>query len=507
MKNFNIIRSILIVLVVCSAYMGNGQERRANIHDFNIESNDFMKFTWENPAMLYFYPDSAYSDVALQWNQSKANGLYLIEKGDQQQQVNFDAQSFVRKKNSVLKGRASYHKGQSKHVKWNTVSDYDLVAPYVIADIVGGTAHSEGYLFEGGYTFKKDKVIGGVDVTYRTADEYRKLDPRPKTNISDLHITVGGAYPINDQYYGGLHVTYNDYQQEYEVKVFQPTGGIKVYYLGGMGISDADLTSVVPSNDAPSNTYEQSAISIGGQLHPSTEEGLWGSLTYEQRSLKLKNSQLDLVRGLKSNNVTADLGWQGKKENGDWKLKLVGEYKNQSGTEYNYENRKLVTKQTKYNNDCWNGKLSWMNRYFKKSSMHFWQATVEIDHANAEYKAVQLSSQALQKYDNVGGSLSGGVNKQYPHGALNVKLKGGYRINLNKEIKLAADAASGANETLVKPNYEYLTSDRGEVSFNIRYDFDTGKEYNLYVKTMPSAIIYPGEKHTYGFQLAVGLTL
>ena len=73
----------------------------------------------------------------------------LLQSGNGEKSIGFQADSYIRKKNYCLWGNALYRNGRVKNLKWNETSDWELLYPYLLADSVGGDLSKEIYSFTG----------------------------------------------------------------------------------------------------------------------------------------------------------------------------------------------------------------------------------------------------------------------------------------------------------------------------------------------------------------------
>ena len=68
-------------------------------------------------------------------------------------------------------------------------------------------------------------------------------------------------------------------------------------------------------------------------------------------------------------------------------------------------------------------------------------------------------------------------------------------------------AADRANETLIIPNYEYLTSDKWLLKPLLRYSREVTKKSDLYFQAEYRHINFENGKPAEGFKLALGFML
>jgi len=496
---------ILAILFITNTMVS--QNRIASNVDFNYQLNNFQSLVWNNSAMLYFYNDSSYSDVSLQYGQQRANGLHQIEIGDAINNLSFDASSFKKRKKSVVVGRAQYQNSKSKNILWNNVADYNLVAPYVVADTIGGTSMSELYAFEGAYCFKKGQYIYGIKAFYRASEEYRQLDPRPKSTVSNLELNVGASVAITLKYRLGFSAAYQNYQQDHYIEALRPGTGIKIFYLRGFGISDESFSSVITDSNSASDTYEQKGHTLGIQLLPINESGIFSSVQYTHAKLELQDSNYDIINHLLSNKWSMELGKAYVKNRKITKVKAYLNYHNKNGSEYNYNrNRLLLSVIEKYSSTLVDGGISYIALSTKKKNHYFYQSSLGYCSNISDYKAAIVGENPLQNIKKVYLGLTGGLKHRFSKSVLSIKLNAKYENCLHKKIITSNLAVQSANETLVISNYKYLSANQFLLTSNIRYDLDTNKIFGIYFRAKQFSMLFKNSQPYYGLSMSVGLT-
>ncbi|WP_320018972.1 DUF6850 family outer membrane beta-barrel protein [Labilibaculum manganireducens] len=503
----SILGIVILLNLTASAF---AQDRNANAVDFEKELIQIQSGIWDNPAMLGHQYNKSFTDVSLVWKQRKANGLYRIETGNKTSSIDFDAYSFKRREKNFVFGRASYSKNNMDNIKWNTVSDYSELAPYIVADTIGGKTYGENYSFEGIYSLIQKKSTYALQAKYRSSEDYRKLDPRPKSTVSDLEIKLGGTREINSKYMIGLYAGYHDYQQDHEVDALRPGTGIEVFYLRGLGISDENFSTVVTNSGGVGNIYEKKGYSLGTQLIPIGQTGWYQSFSYKKSKLellKIVGTGYDIVNDFDAVEFNFSLGKQFQFSNKTVKLKSFGSYQSKTGSEYNYNhNRQLLSVTEKYSAKYLDGGFTsiLLVRGIKHSSLY--QMEIKYSSDESEYK-IANSKNPKQEVEHVTLRLNTGRNFQFSKSSLNIKLEALAQYCINSDLTTSSLAKGKANESLIVPNYEYLKSDWLSLASNIRYDFDTKNTYGIYTKLAYQYMIIENSKSQYSFNFAIGLTL
>ena len=498
---------IILLNLTVSAF---SQKRNANEVDFEKELIQVQDGIWDNPACLAYRHNKSFTDVSLGAKQWKANEFHLIEKGNKMFSVDFDAYSFKKREKSFVFGRASYSKSNTSNIKWSTVSDYQELAPYIVADTIGGKSYSENYYFEGIYSLIHKRNNYAIQVKYRSAEDYRKLDPRPQSTVSNLEVILGGTREINSKYKIGLHAGFKDYQQNHYVDALRPGTGIKVFYLRGLGISDENFSSVITNGGGIGNIYEIKGYSLGVQLLPNNQSGVFQSISYKKSKLellKLVGTQFDIVNDLDSRVFNFELGKQYVLPGKTFKIKGFASYQDQKGSDYNYNhNRKLLSLTEKYTSGTLKGGVDGILFVKKEKYNAFYQSRISYHIDESEYQ-LSSSQNPKKEIEKLSILLNAGRSFRFSKSSLNIKLSALADYNISSELTTSSLAADGANEALVIPNYEFLSADKLIFGSDIRYDIDTKKSYNIFTRVAYHQMIIRGSKSQYGFNLAIGLTL
>lgn len=172
--------------------------RRAEFHNAPLATLDASAYESSPAAMLYRYPVS-YSTLRLQGDLRSESRPILQPEGDGVLVGTFRADSYLRlDEQSVVTAGASYERGRTDNVRWNSTADYRLLRPFVLADSVGGDLSTEEYAFRGAYVRRDGRINYGIGINYRARHEFRQIDPRPHNIVNDLTGTIGAGFSTID---------------------------------------------------------------------------------------------------------------------------------------------------------------------------------------------------------------------------------------------------------------------------------------------------------------------
>lgn len=197
--------------------------RRAEFHNAPLATLDASAYESSPAAMLYRYPVS-YSTLRLQGDLRSESRPILQPEGDGALVGTFRADSYLRlDERSVVTAGASYERGRTDNVRWNSTADYRLLRPFVLADSVGGDLSTEEYAFRGAYVRRDGRINYGIGINYRARHEFRQIDPRPHNIVNDLTGTIGAGFST-DRSLIALTARGRIYKQSQEVGFFDERG-------------------------------------------------------------------------------------------------------------------------------------------------------------------------------------------------------------------------------------------------------------------------------------------
>ena len=237
MKNNILI--LLLIIAGCTAANAQDVDSTGNGHDAIVEHltifNDVNEILWRNPAMMEGAYSHSLTHFYLTTDWQKKSAPFLLQKGTGHFMAAVKAKSYIRLgENTAVWGKASYTTGKNHNIKWNSVADYDLLEPDILGDTVGGNTRSEKYVFEGGYSTHRNRWHLGGEMLFRAEQEYRKVDPRMRSIVSDFTLRAGAGCDVAS-YTLGFSFQGNIYRQTNSVDFYKPLGSIPEYQLMGLG--------------------------------------------------------------------------------------------------------------------------------------------------------------------------------------------------------------------------------------------------------------------------------
>lgn len=242
---------------------------------------------------LLFQPVDNRTQAQVGFRMREEDDAYLPAEGKGLMQGEFRAHS-RHSLDSIhrVEGRVSYERGVKRAVNWNTSSDWDLLAPYITLDTVGGDLQKEQYRFAARFASRPGRFFYSIWADYRALHEYRSVDPRPRNITADLQVSAQGGLQMG-AYALSLEAGYRRYHQSEDVEFMDPKGNNTsvLHYLGfgrySTRFSGAKKNTAVRFNG---NGFNARLV-----LEPVSGLGWMGGASY---------TWLQVVRHLPGNNET-----------------------------------------------------------------------------------------------------------------------------------------------------------------------------------------------------------
>lgn len=328
---------IIILLWYFTPALGTGKDTTDMLQAVRERLSSLLPYgaaVYANPALMPYARQTSLSSLRLAGTYKSEKDAVVVQQGSGHQQGVFRAESYIRlNPESTVWGNAGYRFGKIKSVRWNETSDFELLYPYVMADTAGGDLNTESYTFCGGYAHTNGRFSWGVSGDYRATIEYRKVDPRPRNVVSDLKLSGGAGYRLNQRYVIAAGIHGQIYRQRNEIRFFSDLGSSKVYQMLGLGMYSTRFSD-------GTNGVQYDGGSIGGSigLAPQNQQGLFIRAAYHDLFIKrilLAHNYLPLTR-LDEKTISGTIAWRNHTETREWGIRLESTYSNRKGTEFIY---------------------------------------------------------------------------------------------------------------------------------------------------------------------------
>ncbi|MCR5351217.1 MAG: hypothetical protein K6E35_01815 [Bacteroidales bacterium] len=191
---------------------------------------------------------------------------------------------------SRVEGSVLYERGVKRAVRWNTSSDWALLAPYVTLDSLGGDLQKEQYSFQARYARTIGRAFAEAAIRYRALHEYRDFDPRPRNITADLEFLLSGGVRVGRSALA-LEAGYRKYHQNGFLSFMDPHGhNTSIIHYLGLGRHYDRFSGSSASMDI---RFRGDGFSAALRLEPRDGMGWTGCLSY---------TWLDIVRQVKGQN-------------------------------------------------------------------------------------------------------------------------------------------------------------------------------------------------------------
>ena len=455
---------------------------------------EFRGEVWDNPALYYYY-------TPYTWTNLEANGIYhdkeeasLRQEGDKETRIGIDVRSFVKlSERSRVFGTAGYKNEKQENVIWNENIDWQLVAPYVTGDSIGGFLKGETYYFNGGYANESGLWTWGITGGYRASHNYRDKDPRPRNTASDLSFATGMAYHWNG-YRLGIAADFRLYQQNCEISFLADKGSTSVYHMLGLGM---DYVRFAGTQTGVKYQGTQWGGSIG-LLPIETDKGLSAVISANHMSMdkKLSGANNLTLLNLGTTSVQGNVAWMRKIKPTEYiAIKMNAYYTIRKGTEYLYGEAGGSSYGTLISTSpgikIRNSQMSVEGLWEKLPTEQCrWGGAIV---PSVAFRRLETDYNTVSRFVHVSvleSSLRARLQYRKRKLHLTAEANGGYSANLSATYSLPGlDAAKSSAQTLLA-NITYLSSDYGTIGARFQGDYLITKQYNLFLAIQWQMVYY-----------------
>lgn len=236
---------MVLMAVVFSSTQLFGQNHAERINAQSPTYERVRRLTF-NPTTFSLMPLQQDIQVGIELNKGNSDDktLYSIFDGNGFSFFNISAKGYKSDMSkSIVSGFASYQTGVKRNTEWTDVADTELFYPYLVADSIGGDYYSENYNVGSSYTHKIGKIQIGGGLNYRGAVHYRKVDPRPINNVSEIELVIGALCSLKS-YFLGINFSYVNYKQAMSSSSLKDDRKDRYFSMRGFGLYDYQLTEV-----------------------------------------------------------------------------------------------------------------------------------------------------------------------------------------------------------------------------------------------------------------------
>lgn len=443
----------------------------------------FRGEVWNNPALYYYY-------TSYTWTSLDVNGVYhdkgkasLKQEGDKDTRIGVDVRSFVKlpRHNRVF-GSAGYKSEKQENVVWNENIDWQLIAPYVTGDSIGGFLKGETYYFNGGYANESGLWTWGITGGYRASHNYRDKDPRPRNTASDLSFAIGAGYRWK-KYRLGFSADFRLYQQNCEISFLADKGSTSVYHMLGLGMDYVRFAGTQTGTKYQGTQWGGSV----GLLPVDTDNGISAAIVVNHMSMdkKLSSANNLTLLNLGTTSLQGDITWIRKTRlaeyiavtgNADYTIRKGSEniYGEAGGSSYGT----LIG--TSPGIKICNSLISFKGLWEKlPTDRRIWGGAIV---PQVTFRRLEADYNAASRFVHVSvlkSTLRARLQYQKQKWRLMTEVNGGYSANLSAEHSLPGLNSEKSSAQALLANITYLSSDYSTVGVRIQGDYPIMKQYNL----------------------------
>ena len=474
---------VILLMACCLGVKAQNVDSTATMHEVIVDHlslfNDVHEITWRNPAMMEGAHTHSLTHFYLGADWKKNSAPLVLQKGTGHFKAAVSADSYIRLgDNTAVWGKASYSTGTNHGIKWNSVADYDLLEPDILGDTIGGNTRNEKYVFEGGYSTHRGRWHMGGEMLFRAEQEYRKVDPRMRSIVSDLTLRAGAGYDIA-HYTLGFGFQGNIYRQTNNVDFYKPLGSIPEYQLMGLGEVYTRF-----SGDINDLIFKGGGVKLQLDFTPQKDcsgalVAAWASQHSYERVARLLNS-LPLTT-LYNKEVGIRAGWM---HNGELDYALWGDYQfNRRSSDQHLAGTSssqiypVIAHLTMYKNYIINTSLTAMVGH--RGTTSWW---VKASGGYIGNRQHFVFPRRVMKYGHIFGKVEGQVilnpSKLW---TITTRLNGSYHACVNDNLLLPLADMEPYFIDMIEHNFNVLKSNFTHAGARLRADYHIGNSrYSIF---------------------------
>ncbi len=465
--------------------------------------NEAMRVAKGNPAIMEMAYGLSLTQFSVSASWQEQSAPFVLQKGNGHTYASVNADTYLRLSDrAVVWGKASYTTGKNRDIKWSSIADYDILQPDILGDTVGGDTRREKYVFEGGYASQVNKWRVGGEMLFRAEQEYRKVDPRMRSIVSDLTLRAGATRQLGETNLG-LSIEGNIYRQTGSVDFYKPLGSVPEYQLMGLGTIYTRF-----SGDINDLFFKGGGIKLQADLIPSASgvfTSLWMSQHSYERIARLLNS-LPLTT-LYNKEAGARVGW---KRSGKLDCLLWADVK------YNYRTSDqhlagtsssqiypVIADLTMYKNHIFASSLT---AIVGRQGTIGWNVKAQVGFLSDRQKFVypHRAMNHAHVFGEIAGQAIARVAKSW---TLTGTIEGGYNGTVSNKLSLPLANMESHVIEMVEQNYRFLTADYCNTMARLRADYHFKSHYSVFMECGYGYTHCSEHEHQHNVMISIGVNL
>ncbi len=373
---------------------------------------------------------------------------------------------------TVVGGIADYTFQERRNTGWSNVADTELFYPYLVADSVGGNYFSETYRVGGFYGKTLNKLLLGGRFDYRGAVYYRKVDPRPRNDVSEMKFSVGAVYPLNE-YRVGAYLSYTNYYQQIGISVLKSDRKDRFFSMNGLGLFDYSL-SATESNY--SRYFSLNEWQSGLHFSHIDNKNWAAMVTFSQQYVDEKDDSERKPYEIVRTKAAASISYQFQPTSKHYvQIEAGAKIISASGTENHYDtvfvhrDPDIIAYEknysaVKHNLSDWSGQAAVIYEYKSTLNQRFWG---KIQGQYRTYSENYVYPKYVMDYSQIQIDAEVGIGHCFFKSIVNWMLLGGKM--LPKQAKLLVPPENPVVREMVYPQFQYFTTGYTHLGTSINY--------------------------------------
>lgn len=489
---------ILFLVISIPLFAGNRTDSvRSEISLWESPWISFSNYFQYNPAATFALPQVNMNEVRASYLTNQADeGLHLVQEGNGVSALKLSSESFQKDSCYRFFGKAYYSNDQKNNVAWRNVEDRTLLAPYFIADSIGGTYKREAYSISGGATVRTQNFEWGIRGSYTGGVSYRKVDPRPRNTVSVIQINPGVTY-FHQNWRYGLFGEYTRYRQNVDIQVEKENQKYFFYLLQGFGNYNRQFSILA---ETFTRTYKGNLFNVGFHVNNnSAKEYATGALlAFKVADIQVNEADKRTPYNLKHIEIESQLTHERKLFNRSLFLKGSYTFHQTIGNETQYYPTTINT-----NFVVWNF-LTQADRYQSRNQLGQFSALLanknstvfsiweQVDIRWQDIKDSYYVPDYHQNIQDITTSGTVGFNLPIQKTLFTGSLLGAYKKNLSSSL-LQNDENIIVTQ-LILPDFEFLKSDMAYYQLNLKLRFPLSKATLANIAAGAGLQTYSGKK-------------
>lgn len=420
----------------------------------------------ENPALMTQAYQKPFTELSLTCDYRHQSDAFRLEQGTGSLLPEVSVESYIRlTPSSVVWGEAAYGNGKHYDKRFNNVADFDLLYPDVIADSLGGDTRRERYLFSGGYATENGRWRLGGELKFRAEQEYRTVDPRMRSIVSDLTLRAGAGRTIG-RYLTGVSAEGNIYRQTADVDFYGEANSMGELQMTGLGTSYVRFSGsnrdIFYEGKGAGATLDVQPLSGSGWLaHLSHALHQYERLSDEYNSLPLTT--------LYRQQTALTAGYRRQTAAGERALLLQAAYDKRASDEHvvgsaSGQDYPILAHLTMYRQQRWDVSAAALYGH------HAWHLLLRaglLSHRET-YAYVERELSYTRLYGELTAQWQKAVGRDL---TLNVYAKGGYAGRISDKLLMPYANMTASIRDYVNHNYRYQKASYASAQTGVRADY------------------------------------